>query len=210
VRFFFWGFFFETNVLRLDPSIVNYFHKLESEDPYRSFTASDFEPVYVQALEKYIGDLEWVKQDAKQQKELVEYIKDVNEEFCDSRKTDSKIIERQNAIQSLEIAYNKYDEIKNNLDEGRKFYNSMLSNLTRLLAACKSFVYDRRIEGRNLEFEISQSKHASQSTGYEDTGLERSMQQLNVEERESFTPIQAPRPQTPNIWNPERDIRFSK
>lgn len=53
---------------------------------------------------------------------------------------------RESALQSFELAHQKYREILQNLDEGIQFYTGLLDILTAFGDGCQAFMYARRAD----------------------------------------------------------------
>lgn len=56
---------------------------------------------------------------------------------------------RESALQNLDIAYTKYQEITTNLQEGLKFYSDLSKILSDLREAIKQWAYSRTVEARD-------------------------------------------------------------
>ncbi|KAF3934762.1 Rhophilin-2 [Dactylellina cionopaga] len=125
--------------------------KIEQDQPLKPIEAADFESLFAQRLQTYdqyhsIHSEEQNKQDA-----LIEKIKEANTAFLASRKGDDSLKEREAALQTLETAYSKHQEVIGNLDSGRKFYNDLAKLLARLQQEAKGFVYARKYEAEQME-----------------------------------------------------------
>lgn len=102
---------------------------------------------------------------------MLEKLDVANKDFRSSLDMNDAAIHRENAIQSLEVAYFSYQEQKDHLDAGRNFYNQLLGEISIFHKNCKQFVYERKMEGASLEHELS-SMHLSEhehSGGHSDT-----------------------------------------
>jgi programmed cell death 6-interacting protein len=178
----------------LFPEIVRVYRELEKADPYRKFEASQFQSVYNNALSKFDKDIQWVQQQKAKLADVCERIKELNNVFVSQQKSDENTTVRKQAIQSLETAHARFQEIQSNLEEGRKFYNSILSKLRAFTDSCRDFVYERRIEGSTLEESIKNNSQPPPQT-----------QSSNNNE----PPLPAPRAQHhPGTWTPDRGVRF--
>lgn len=109
-----------------------------------------FEDVSDKALEKYDRFVQEVKATETSQEDLLEQLRARNMEFLRSRRDDPALKEREHALQSLDLAYHKYREIKKNLDEGTKFYNGLATILTEYKEECESWSRGRKLEIRSL------------------------------------------------------------
>lgn len=165
---------------------------LRQSDPYRKVAVRDFEPVLSKALNDYDQELRWVQQESQEQDRLVELIQNRNNVFIELSENDVASVQRQTAIQTLEVAHFKFTEIRNNLDEGLQFYNTLLAQLRTLLERCQNFVYERRLQGTALESGSSESPK-DDSRGDDE-----------------LTPIvMAPQARpSPGLWSKDSGIRF--
>lgn len=161
-------------------------------------TLADFEPVTSKELEKYSVDQDWASDQMEVQQEVIEKLSTANNDFRASLDMNDAAIHRENAIQSLEVAYISYQEQKDHLDAGRNFYNQLLGEISLFHKNCKQFVYERKMEGASLEHELS-SMHLSE-------------QEHSSHSDASATPLAAPRAQRASklsMWSPEDGIRFN-
>ncbi|KDQ14864.1 hypothetical protein BOTBODRAFT_158886 [Botryobasidium botryosum FD-172 SS1] len=103
-----------------------------------------FEDTLEEEMGKYERYREKMEQSKASQEELLEKIKTQNELFLQSRKDDPAVKAREQALQSLDIAYHRYREICGNLEEGLKFYNDFTGILCKFRDSCKEWVRQRR------------------------------------------------------------------
>lgn len=125
-------------------------------------TASDFEDVYLNELRKF--DNKWLQDERRDLANRISQIQQLNEEFLAARESDDGLVERENAIQSMEVAYIKFKTILRNLDEARVFYNGIIQQLQEYMSQCKDFVYQRRVEGRELEVKVIETGGVAESS----------------------------------------------
>jgi programmed cell death 6-interacting protein len=79
-----------------------------------------FEDVIEEELAKYDKFVQDLHEEEEKQELILTSINVCNESFLQSRREDPSVKEREHALQSLDLTYHKYDEIKRNLDEGIK------------------------------------------------------------------------------------------
>lgn len=151
----------EVNNVDLYPKAEELMRNFRDKDPYKKLVVRDFEPILVNALNAYDRELQWVRLETKEQEKLQELVKSRNDTFLQIMESDISTIKRRDAIQSLQVAHFKFGEIRNNLDEGLKFYNNVLKQLQGLLDRCQAFVYERRLQGTALENESSRISNSS-------------------------------------------------
>ncbi|THV03236.1 BRO1-domain-containing protein [Dendrothele bispora CBS 962.96] len=120
-----------------------------------------FEDVLDQELAKYDKFITWLKDLETKQEELLQAVKRENEVFLQSRRDDESVKDRERALQSLNLSYQKYREILRNLEEGIKFYNDLIGILMQFKERCRQWSNMRQ---REIHL------------------LSRSMHSLNIEE----------------------------
>ncbi|KAK7454668.1 pH-response regulator protein palA/rim20 [Stygiomarasmius scandens] len=120
-----------------------------------------FEDVLDQELAKYDKFIGWLKDLETKQEELMQSIRRENDVFLQSRRDDISVKDRERALQSLDLSYQKYREILRNLQEGVKFYNDLIGILMQFKETCRQWSNERQ---REIHL------------------LSRSMQSLSVEE----------------------------
>lgn len=126
--------------------------RLERENPTRQVEATDFEQFFTSRLEaRYNIDQSILEEEAEEQEALMARLQDANGSFLSSRRVDSSLKQREEALQKLENGYLRYKELMGNLDVGRKFYNDLAKLLSRFRDECKHFVQQRRMEAGQLE-----------------------------------------------------------
>lgn len=141
------------------PEIIKAYNEIiQGTQGHTHVDAAKFEPIYTKQVSKLQTESSgWLEQQEAAQKTILKKIEELNEQFLEIKDNDNTTIQRENAIQNLEVAYFKFGEIVRNLDEGRTFYNSLIERLRSFIDQCKEFVYQRRIEGRELENSIEES-----------------------------------------------------
>ncbi|KAI5480664.1 hypothetical protein MNV49_007591 [Pseudohyphozyma bogoriensis] len=109
-----------------------------------------FEDVFDAGLDKYKGWKRRMDESEGQQEDLWDRIQLANTAFIQSRRDDSILKDREEALQGLDTAFQKHQEITTNLQEGLKFYGDISKLLVDLRDSCKEWAYARDIEARDL------------------------------------------------------------
>ncbi|KAI0359835.1 BRO1-domain-containing protein [Trametes cingulata] len=109
-----------------------------------------FEDILDEEMCKYDKYRVQLEENGAKQDELLQSLRDRHAQFIQSRKEDSKVKEREIALQSLDLAYHKYKEIVRNLEEGQKFYNDFSVILSDFRASCKDYATARRQEASSM------------------------------------------------------------
>ena len=110
-----------------------------------------FEDLFAARLEQYDQDQEMVITEKKEQNDLVSRLKSANSSFINARRGDTSTREREQALQKLENAYTKFQEIVGNVDVGRQFYNNLAKIVNPFRDECREFRYQRRAEANTME-----------------------------------------------------------
>ncbi|KAN0092781.1 BRO1-like domain containing protein [Tylopilus felleus] len=121
---------------------------VERFDRDAEITPAMFSDVSDEELAKYDRFIQGLGEGQKKQQGLLEAIKSTNEKFLSSRKEDTSVKEREQALQNLDLAYAKYREITRNLEEGLKFYNDIANILARFKEACRMWSNARSQEAQ--------------------------------------------------------------
>lgn len=129
-----------------------------SKDPSAKLQLAQFEQVFDRELAKFSKFKKAMRESASRQEDLLDRIKvsspglflvfafwligliliqSTNEAFIRARREDPTLKLREDALQSLDLAYSKYREIFTNLQEGLKFYSSFSLLLSQLRDGCK-------------------------------------------------------------------------
>lgn len=135
----------------IGPTILAEAGRLEREYPMQKIEPAQFEDLFEKRLERYDPDRAMIVEEEEDQEGISSRLKEANASFLHARRGDSSTHEREQALQKLENAYNKYKEIVSNLDVGRKFYNDLAKIVSRFRDDCRSFAYQRRTEAGQLE-----------------------------------------------------------
>ncbi|KAG9315304.1 putative pH-response regulator protein [Chiua virens] len=158
------------------PRVVTVAGKVDRDT---EITPAIFTDISDEELAKYDKFIQGLMEGQKKQEGLVEVIKSTNEKFLSSRREDSVVKRREQALQSLDLAYAKYREITHNLEEGHKFYNDMTNLLSRFKEACRIWSNARSQEAQSFCHKFSSLSIQEETSTAE---------QVNVEEPTSETP----------------------
>ena len=191
---------------------------------------AQFEFLFEARLERYGPSLKMLLGEQTAQQDLEPVLRQANTDFLLARKessTSSATRDREQALQRLETAYQKYKEIVSNLHTGRKFYNDLASIVGRYTDGCKQFAYTRRVEAAQWEQEMANPPMAGLALRQKTQDLQHQKQRESARKEysapaPSAAPLTAPtpprvspvvqqqQPQQPQIsvWNPEIGIKF--
>ncbi|CAN6607818.1 pH-response regulator protein palA/Rim20p [Trichomonascus vanleenenianus] len=147
-----------TQVSNVDlfPEMEKYYRQLRQEDAYRKIDASVFEPVFKKYVTRFDGDIRWVELQKRDLESALEAVRVKNRAFANLGNLGEGSFQRQQQIQSLELAFSRFVEMQSNQVEGVKFYNSIADQMKQFVDNCDEFIFSRRMQGRELETSIRQ------------------------------------------------------
>ncbi|CAH2354061.1 pH-response regulator protein palA/RIM20 [[Candida] railenensis] len=189
-----------------------------------------FEPTFNAHIAMFNEDLSFIDKTKTQQQALESEIEKLNSIFIEvvGSSRDTTQSQRQIALQTLESTYASYLDLISNLSEGCKFYTEFISKGNVVLRECDEYVYERRIEGRDLEKLI-----LNQQQQYEREQYQQQQEQQQEEEEQQHHhhhhqqsenhKLESPQGRTPPIhnvrietptprsdaWDPSKGIKFS-
>lgn len=175
-------------------------YKLNDKDMYDEqghFNSSKFELVYEDHLKSFNTDLSFFDKTKSDQEDLERKIDNINNRFIHEYKSivTSTQRSRQDALQSLDTAHVKYNEILFNLSEGSNFYNDFITKGSAVLHDCEDYLSKRRLESREIEMLIMKRE---EGLGQFDEG-DRAL---------SPPPVISLIAVKSNVWDPKSDIKF--
>lgn len=104
----------------ISPALLNKAAKLTANSPIAKIEPAQFEDLFAEQLRQYDEYLKAVDKQEEEQHLLMKKIANANEEFLDARRFNPAVAKREKALQNLEQAYEKFQEIYTNLKEGMK------------------------------------------------------------------------------------------
>jgi DNA repair exonuclease SbcCD ATPase subunit len=109
----------------------------------------DLEPCIIQELTKYDQKLAQIQPLEQQLDQVMGAIINANQQFVQRSTTDSQR-KREQVIQNMYAAINKYAEILANMQEGINFYTTMQDIIKKLSQRVGDFVFARKTEKQDL------------------------------------------------------------
>lgn len=85
--------------------------------------AAHFEPLFEREMQPYELLRDEVEASERAQEERLDIVRQLNDDFVEARKGDSSVKKREQALQTMDLAYSKYRELSANLIEGLKVRN---------------------------------------------------------------------------------------
>jgi len=115
------------------------------------------EKIVGEELQKYGTDRQIVNDFVEGLKNLTNEIVELNSVFVLKKYKDNLLIERENALKSLEDSYKIYEEICMNLDEGINFHSKINSLLKVLSTNVSDFIFARKLDMKERINELTSS-----------------------------------------------------
>ncbi|KAI8873697.1 BRO1-domain-containing protein [Ramicandelaber brevisporus] len=114
-----------------------------------------FEPMFAERIASRYGRFkQYVVDELDAQNELAETIQSAHSTLLEIRKQHPLLAKREQAIKNLQLAYEKYAELTNNMHEGIKFYDNFGGMVDRLLDNCRDYALARALESKDLLSDI--------------------------------------------------------
>lgn len=133
------------------PKIISEYKTIQSNSKDVKIDSSSFEPVFYRHIKNFEKDLQFIETEKRKQSLLEDKIDTLNTEFIRLNGEESVNPQREEAFKKLDSVYAQYKDLIHNLKQGLKFYNDFNSNCQRLLEDIDNFVFERRVEARDLE-----------------------------------------------------------
>ncbi|CCH41026.1 pH-response regulator protein [Wickerhamomyces ciferrii] len=134
------------------PKIISEYKSIQSNVNDLKIEIKTFEPVFEKHIKNFNSDIDWIEEQKLKQREIENKIDEFNNQFIRYRSTNqSTNNSREESLKFLDTVFTESRDLKENLSQGLKFYNDFNSNCKQLIEDCDSFVYERRLEARDLE-----------------------------------------------------------
>ncbi|KAL3644688.1 bck1-like resistance to osmotic shock [Castilleja foliolosa] len=114
-----------------------------------TFTGSH-EDLFRKEISKYDGICQDIAQNLEAQDQLLMHIQAQNDEFAAIFNLEDYKASREKGYRQIEAAIAKYREIKENINEGLKFYVTLQDAITIVKQQCSDFVMTRNIQCREM------------------------------------------------------------
>ncbi|KAI8538985.1 hypothetical protein RHMOL_Rhmol09G0146000 [Rhododendron molle] len=169
-------------------------------------STGSYEDLFRKEIMKYDHICEEIAQNIEAQEQLLLQIQAQNDEFAAIFNLEDYKASREKSYKQIEAAIAKYREIKENVNEGLKFYVTLQDAITNIKQQCSDFVMTRSIQCRDMIEDVQrqmanfgfQDKNAASAYNYPSGGpphhqIQRSSSQPQVNPGNMAQP---PRPQT--------------
>lgn len=113
-------------------------------------TSGSHEDLFKKEIGKYDSICEEIAQNIEAQEQLLLQIQAQNEEFAAIFNLEDYKVARDKCYKQIAAAIAKYREIKDNINEGMKFYVTLQDALNNVKQQCSDFVMTRNIQSREM------------------------------------------------------------
>lgn len=122
-----------------------------------SLDESAVKSLFERELKKYDMVKKTMEDSFAAQEHLITQIQSANSKFVAAKQMDSVLKQREQALQTLENGYKRYQELTVNLQEGMKFYTDMQGTVERFLQDVQDFCFARTAERKDYLASITSS-----------------------------------------------------
>ncbi|KAK6122322.1 hypothetical protein DH2020_043942 [Rehmannia glutinosa] len=151
-----------------------------------TFTGSH-EDLFRKEISKYDNICEEIAQNLEAQEQLLMHIQAQNDEFAAIFNLEDYKASREKGYRQIEAAVAKFREIKENINEGLKFYVTLQDAITIVKQQCSDFVMTRNIQCREMIEDVQrqisglsfQEGKSSASYSFPSTGQPHQTQRAN-------------------------------
>ncbi|XP_073147958.1 vacuolar-sorting protein BRO1-like [Henckelia pumila] len=151
------------------------------------------EDLFRKEISKYDHVCQDIAQNLEAQEQLLRHIQSQNDEFAAIFNVEDYKASRERSYKQIEAAIAKYREIKENINEGLKFYVTLQDAITIVKQQCSDFVMTRNIQCREMMEDVQrQMSGLSFQDGKNNVGYTYST---------IGQPHQAPRPNPQHLLN---------
>ncbi|CAK7326684.1 unnamed protein product [Dovyalis caffra] len=175
-------------------------------------STGSYEDLFRKEIAKYDPICEDIAQNIVAQEQLLLQIQAQNEEFYAVFNLEDYKASREKCYKQIQAAIAKYREIKENINEGLKFYVTLQDAITNVKQQCSDFAMTRNIQCREMVEDVQRQMAGLSFQDRKNTGSYSypAVNQPHQTQRSSSQPpsdpqnVPHPRPQTPYYQPPEQ------
>ncbi|KAI7996218.1 Vacuolar-sorting protein BRO1 [Camellia lanceoleosa] len=177
-------------------------------------STGSYEDLFRKEISKYDHICEEIAQNVEAQEQLLFQIQAQNEEFAAIFNLEDYKASCEKTYKQIEAAIAKYREIKENINEGLKFYVTLQDAITNIKQQCSDFVMTRNIQCREMIEDVQrqmagfsfQDKNAGSAYNYPAVGQPHQTQRSSSQQQPT-DPVNVPhqpRPHSSYYQHPEQ------
>ncbi|PPD83267.1 hypothetical protein GOBAR_DD19799 [Gossypium barbadense] len=175
-------------------------------------STGSYEDLFRKEIAKYDHICEEIAQNIEAQEQLLMQIQVQNEEFGAVFNLEDYKASREKCYKQIQAALAKCKEIKENINEGLKFYVTLQDAINNIKQQCSDFVMTRNIQCREMMEDVQRQMAGfnfqdRESTGpYPSVGQPRQIPRSSTQQLTESQSISHPSPQTPYYRPPEQPM----
>ncbi|KAG5153091.1 hypothetical protein JHK84_029563 [Glycine max] len=161
-------------------------------------STGSYDDLFKKEIAKYDHICEEIAQNIEAQEQLLLQIQAQNDEFSVIFNLEDYKASREKAYKQIEAAIAKFREIKDNINEGLKFYVTLQDAITNVKQQSNDFVMTRNIQCREMIEDVQRQVAGLSFQDNKNTGVFNSnYPSVGSQNQRSNTQTDPPRPQTP-------------
>ncbi|PON71039.1 BRO1- ALIX V-shaped domain containing protein [Trema orientale] len=174
--------------------------------PKLMISTGSHEDLFRKEISKYDHICEEIAQNIDAQEQLLLQIQAQNEDFSAIFNLEDYKASREKCYKQIQAAIAKFREIKDNINEGLKFYVTLQDAITNVKQQCSDFVMTRNIQCREMIEDVQRQMAGLSFQDSKPTGpYNNSYPSVGHQNQRSSSQLQIdPRPQTPYYQPPEQ------
>ncbi|KAI4313849.1 hypothetical protein L6164_026796 [Bauhinia variegata] len=160
------------------------------------------EDLFKKEIAKYDHICEDIAQNIEAQEQLLLQIQAQNDEFSAIFNLEDYRASREKCYKQIQGAIAKFREIKDNINEGLKFYVTLQDAITNVKLQCSDFVMTRNIQCREMIEDVQRQLAGLSFQDNKNTGALNNNYPLVGHQTQRSNPPTDPQPQTPYYQQP--------
>ncbi|XP_062109971.1 vacuolar-sorting protein BRO1 [Humulus lupulus] len=166
-------------------------------------STGSFEDLYRKEIAKYDQICEDIAHNIDAQEQLLLQIQAQNEDFAAIFNLEDYKASREKCYKQIQAAIAKFREIKDNINEGLKFYVTLQDAITNVKQQCSDFVMTRNIQCREMIEDVQRQMAGLSFQDSKPTGpYNNSYPSVSHQTQRSNSQQIDPRPQAPPYYQP--------
>ncbi|KAF4355073.1 hypothetical protein G4B88_004285 [Cannabis sativa] len=166
-------------------------------------STGSFEDLFRKEIAKYDHICEDIAHNIDAQEQLLMQIQAQNEDFAAIFNLEDYKASREKCYQQIQAAIAKFREIKDNINEGLKFYVTLQDAITNVKQQCSDFVMTRNIQCREMTEDVQRHMAGLNFQDSKPAGpYNNTYPSASHQTQRSNSPQIDPRPQAPPYYQP--------
>ncbi|KAF8923241.1 pH-response regulator protein palA/rim20 [Dissophora ornata] len=195
----------------IGPALAAITNRLTANSSAVKIEPAHFEALFQEQLRKYDGYKRMIREEKATQDDLLNAIQETNTLFLAPRKSSDVVRQREQALGSLEAAYQKYKAVQSNLNEGIKFYQRLETVLVNLRNNFRDHYFARKMEAKDYMSQVTDDYSIMDLNGSQPQSPVRSNPSpYDAASAPPHSSLKQPQPSQPASggWSPHMGLRF--